>query len=293
MSTPTNPHKKTKCFLLTIFSKNLREFTNFIQSLKLKRATYQLEACPTTQKEHIQAFLEFEDAISYATLKKYPMLKEAHIEGAKCPKHAQSYCSKEDTRIEGPFQLGPAYLIKKPTLKVIREHVLNGDLEKIKTEFYGVFLRCRRAIIEEISLHRKVETTQTTRGIWISGDPGVGKTFTVRSMDEPVYTKPPNKWWDAYNGEHIVLADDWDEEQARWASHYLKIWTDKYPFIAECKGGSIRPSYRWFIVTSNLKLHEFCRDYPKIKHDAIKRRFIEIDFNTIEGKQLFVDMFNL
>jgi len=293
MSTKGNESKKTRCFLLTIFSRQLKEFTEFIQTLPIKRATYQLEACPTTQKEHIQAFIEFEEGISYNKLKKYPILQGAHIEGARCPKHAQAYCSKEDTRIEGPFQVGPAYLIRKPTLKVIREYILNGNLEKIKEEFFGVYLRCRRAIIEEISLHRKVETTQTTRGIWISGDPGVGKTFTVRSMDEPIYTKSPNKWWDAYNGELIILADDWDEEQARWASHYLKIWTDKYPFIAECKGGSVRPSYHWFIITSNLKLHEFRSDYPNIKYGATKRRFLEIACNTPEGKPLFIDMFNL
>lgn len=293
MSATTNKSKKTKCFLLTIFSSNLEGFHEFVQTLPLKRATYQLEACSTTQKEHIQAFLEFEEGISYNRLKLCPFLQGAHIEGARCPKHAQNYCSKEETRIEGPFQIGPAYLIKKPTLKVIREYILNGDVEKIKSDFFGIYLRSRRAILEEISLHSKVTTTTTTRGIWISGNPGIGKTFTVRRMDKPIYSKPPNKWWDAYNGESIVLADDWDEDQSKWASHYLKIWTDKYPFVAETKGGSIRPSYEWFIITSNLKLIEFCRDYSNVKTDAIKRRFLEIDFNTLEGKQLFVDMFNL
>lgn len=293
MSSSGNQSKKTKCFLLTIFTSNLEGFHEFVTTLPLKRATYQLEACTTSGKQHIQAFLEFETGISYNKLKLCPFLQGAHIEGARCPKHAQAYCSKEETRVEGPFQLGPAYLIKKPSLKVIRELIIKGDIESIKNDFYGIYLRCRRTILEELSLHTKVPTTATTRGIWISGAPGIGKTFTVRRMEQPIYTKPPNKWWDAYNGETIILADDWDEDQSKWASHYLKIWTDRYPFIAECKGGSVRPSYEWFIVTSNLKLSEFCRDYTKVKHDAIQRRFTEINFDTTEGKQLFIDMFNL
>lgn len=286
-------YQKNKSFLLTIFNVELQQFHEFVNGLNLLRATYQLELCPTTNKQHIQAFLEFEIPISYKMLKAFPILSNSHLEGARCPKFAQAYCSKDDTRLEGPFQLGPAYILKKPTLKVIRELVIKGDLETIKKDYFGVFLRCRRAILDEISLHQPQETTTDTRGIWICGNPGVGKTFTVRSMEQGVYTKPPNKWWDSYNGEKIVLADDWDEDQSKWCAHYLKIWTDKYPFIAEIKGGAIRPLYDWFIVTSNLSIDEFCREYTNIKTDAIKRRFKQFDFNTTEGKQHFIDMFNL
>lgn len=293
MSSRGNQYKKTKCFILTVFKVELEDFHDWINTLDLIRATYQLELCKTTNKQHIQAFLEFNEGISYNKLKLCPILKDTHIEGARCPKFAQSYCSKEDSRLEGPFQTGPPYIIKKPTLKVIRELVIKGDLDTIKQEYFGIYLRSRRAILDEISLHQPTETTATTRGIWISGNPGIGKTFIVRSMDQRIYTKPPNKWWDSYNNERIVLADDWDDDQSKWCAHYLKIWTDKYPFIAEFKGGAIRPCYDWFIVTSNLNLHEFCREYPYIKAEAIRRRFQQFDFNTPEGKQHFVDMFNL
>lgn len=293
MSTKGNQSKKTKCFLLTVFNADLEEFHEWIKTLPIIRATYQLELCPSTTRQHIQAFIEFLEGISYNKLKLCPILKDAHIEGARCPKFAQNYCSKEDSRVEGPFQCGPPYIIKKPTLKVIRDLVIKGDIETIKRDYFGIYIRSRRAILDEISLLQPQETTTNTRGIWIHGNPGVGKTFTVRSMEQGVYTKPPNKWWDSYNNEKIVLADDWDEEQGKWCSHYLKIWTDKYPFIAEIKGGAVRPVYDWFIVTSNLSLDEFCREYTNIKTDAVKRRFKQFDFNTDEGKQHFIDMFNL
>lgn len=39
-------------------------------------------------------------------------------------------------------------------------------------------------------------------------------------------------------------------------SHYLKIWTDKWPFPAECKGSVVRPEFDYFVVTSNYSIEE-------------------------------------
>ena len=53
--------------------------------------------------------------------------------------------------------------------------------------------------------------------------------------------------------------------------HYLKIWSDKYPFNAETKGGTIFIRPKVIVVTSNFEIEEL-HDKPQIQ-DAIKRRF--------------------
>jgi len=47
-----------------------------------------------------------------------------------------------------------------------------------------------------------------------------------------------NKWWDGYSGQRVVLLEDFRHADL---ADYLKIWTDRYPFTAEIKGGTVRP----------------------------------------------------
>ena len=68
-------------------------------------------------------------------------------------------------------------------------------------------------------------------GIWIYGPPGTGKSHYARAhySNGGLYLKPQNKWWDGFQGEPNVWLDDFD---FKGLGHYLKIWADKYCFIA-------------------------------------------------------------
>lgn len=103
---------------------------------------------------------------------------------------------------------------------------------------------------------------------WIYGEPGIGKSYYVRSLQTPVYQKPQNKWWDGYANEDIVLLDDLDSDQM---GHLLKIWADGYSFIAETKGGSFRPKYTTLYVTSNYLPEGLFKD--PVLASAVRRRF--------------------
>lgn len=122
-----------------------------------------------------------------------------------------------------------------------------------------------------------------TCGVWIWGAPGTGKTqyalsnFTV-SWNE-VYLKLANKWWDHYQGQRVVLLDDLDPNSGKYLVHHLKQWMDRYPFMAEYKGGSrvIRPCT--FIVTSNYSIED-C--FPMaVDAEAIRRRCDVIHFASL------------
>ena len=67
------------------------------------------------------------------------------------------------------------------------------------------------------------------------------------------YIKEANKWWDGYREDDpahkTVLIDDlhpkWSEKER------LKNWGDRYPFMAEIKGGSILIRPARILITSN------------------------------------------
>lgn len=87
----------------------------------------------------------------------------------------------------------------------------------------------------KLATGKPLEST-TTRGIWIWGPPGVGKSRYVRDNYEDIYDKAQSKWWDGYTGQKTVLLDDHDNP---CLGHYLKRWCDHYPCTGESKGASI------------------------------------------------------
>lgn len=115
--------------------------------------------------------------------------------------------------------------------------------------------------------------------LWIYGKTGIGKSRYVRTnFSGQFYEKPQNKWWDGYTGQKVVLLDDFDLK-GECMGHNLKIWADCYSFIAEIKGGTIRPVITHFIITSQyLPGDIFCQGKDETKWDielkqAIERRF--------------------
>ena len=94
----------------------------------------------------------------------------------------------------------------------------------------------------------------------------------------PFYMKPVNRWWDGYRGQPVaslwpacgqpvaslwpacgqpvVILDDPGVQRFRELEQEVKVWADRYPFIAELKDHSIRAKPEWLVVASNYPLEE-------------------------------------
>lgn len=110
---------------------------------------------------------------------------------------------------------------------------------------------------------------------WHYGPTGTGKSSTVRKENPIFYHKIPNKWWDGYKDQEVVIIDDFGEEHSCLGYH-LKIWADHYPFTAEVKGTtiSLRPSK--IIVTSNYHPSQIWAKQEQLQ--PILRRFKMIEY---------------
>lgn len=71
----------------------------------LKYAIAQLERCPETQRYHVQGFFVLKNPLSFESARK--KLSPDHVEIAvRSPLENIVYCSKEETKVAGPFEYG-------------------------------------------------------------------------------------------------------------------------------------------------------------------------------------------
>lgn len=112
-------------------------------------------------------------------------------------------------------------------------------------------------------------------GYWIAGFAGTGKSTDARrfagGINERLYTKQRNTWWNEYDGQQVVIMDDPHLEDRGWLTPYLKIWADKFVFDAETEGGAIRMRPKFFIVTANYTLDTFVEHEED--RETLRRRF--------------------
>lgn len=116
------------------------------------------------------------------------------------------------------------------------------------------------------------------KNLWMWGPQRTGKSYWADNfLPKPkyeVYDKSPNKWWDGYCDEKIVLLEDFDPEQCQYIAHYVKKWADRKPITGAIKGGSMRicPANFHLIVTSNYSIDQCFNEKDAA---AIKERFEE------------------
>lgn len=66
----------------------------------------QLELCPETGREHLQAYVELSKTSRYSIVRKIFDDPTIHVEVVHKDNGASSYCLKEETRVEGPVEYG-------------------------------------------------------------------------------------------------------------------------------------------------------------------------------------------
>lgn len=145
-----------------------------------------------------------------------------------------------------------------------------GKLDDVPPDVYIKYYRTLKDIAKDNM--SKPEDLETCCGVWIYGPPGVGKSHYARNEFKDAYFKMQNKWWCGYQNEENVILDDFDSKQL---GHHLKIWADKYSFVAETKGYAINIRPKKFVVTSNYKIEDIFNEDAALC-EAIKRRFIVI-----------------
>nr|WAE42391.1 MAG: replication associated protein [Cressdnaviricota sp.] len=222
------------------------------------------EVAPTTGTPHLQCAIVVSSPTSIRALsKRLPRAAIRVMDGT--PEQSRTYCSKSDT---APYERGvcPISNVEKGNKEKRRWADAFSAVQENRLDDVPKDILCTKLKSVEYAVQRvkqtKTDLSTLTEWLheWRYGETGTGKSETARADNPGAYIKDPTKdWWDGYNGEEVVIIEDFDKYQVKQGGD-MKRWLDKYPFQAPIKGGYLLIRPKKIVVTSNYRVEEIWSD---------------------------------
>lgn len=266
-------------FLFTINNPTEAELDNLRHLVDDGRANYvifQLEQGEGTGTLHAQGYLELPEQLRYQRVRGI-LLDRAHVEARRGTQaQAIRYCSKAQTRVEGPYVYGtPKEQGKRTDLHVIVEELKAGKrLSELMTDYASTICKYPRGL-SLVESHYRQSNANCFRQVAVLvfyGRTGTGKTrAALGDYSTPYFVLDSgnNLWWDGYCGQQRLVLDDF--------TGWIKFGTllrilDGHPLRCEIKGGFTWAEYTEIIITSNLRWEQWYRSITDLQRDALGRR---------------------
>ena len=187
--------------------------------------------------------------------------------------HAQAYeyCTKEETRLEGPFETGepPVGAGHRSDLDNLRRDLDQAaTLLKVSENHFPLFLRYYGNIVRYMDLHTTPRSSFDGAHIYW-GVTGSGKSYKAFADNPTAYIIPGGShvWYDGYAGESTIIFDEFEPKSTTFES-ILRV-CDKYPLRLPVKGGFVHCLATSVYFTSNYDPREW---YPDRDFSPMARR---------------------
>jgi len=227
---------------------------------------------------HLQGYVILNKVARLTGMKK--INNRAHWEQAKgTSDQAADYCKKGGKFKErGSFpksykQIGEK---EKERWDLARDNAKRGKFDDIPSDIYVKYCRSLHFIASQHQVNP--DPIETLDNWWYWGSTGTGKSTAARRDNPGYYLKRPNKWWDGYVNQDVVIIEEWCPEYKMLGNH-LKEWADHHAFSAEIKGGSMSIRPKKIIITSNYSMEQ-CFEDPAML-EPLRRRFKVKEFKKL------------
>lgn len=219
-------------------------------------AVWQLERGASAAGTHIQYTVEFRSPVRMSFLTKaWPGIHADARRGT--PEEAKTYCTKERTRIAGPWEKGvfPTGQGHRTDLDILGKTIQDGaSFHRLAVSSPSMVIRYSRGIQALKTWHFEPLFRPFLDVIVHWGATGTGKTWTVYMENDDVFavmTPSSNGhiWFDGYDQQKIVLFDDFRPD---WMTSSLLLrLLDKYPMTVEVKGAQVAWNPKKIFITTD------------------------------------------
>jgi len=263
----------------------LLDVQNIMQHSSISFGIWQHERGAETGHDHIQLYVEFRHAVSLSRLRS--LFQDSHCEARRGSRQqAVDYCSKEETRVAGPYSVG-TYEEQAPGTRSDIKHLHTSVLSKRSLhELWtspgsgaSMFRYHRGVAVMRATLSLEERRADKPYVVILWGPTGTGKSARVNHSHPESFRvhQPASKsmpvWWDGYEGQHTVLFDDfygWYKFSA------LLVLLDRYPNRVDYRGGSAEFVSKRVYITSNVAPRAWYPGVDDARFAALERRFDEV-----------------
>lgn len=195
------------------------------------------EVAPTTGTPHLQGYLELKSPYLWTSIQAklnvvYPVAATSKVWTTRrrgTAQQAADYCKKDGDITEwGEISKQG----ERTDLKELAEEIKakKRTVEEIAMEDPYAFHKFGRTLQQIQTISQRYEYRQwRTEGIWYYGPTGIGKTYKAMqgySVDTHYIKCLDDQWWDGYNGQDIVI---FNEFRGQITFHELLDLADEWP----------------------------------------------------------------
>jgi len=271
-----DPNAKGRRFIFTLNHPTEEETPDSILEWPgIQFIVFQKEKGATSGIEHYQGYFELSGVGQQriSTLKRrlngraYFAVAQGNVEDGR------KYSTKEATRIDGPWERGVPRSGQghRSDLVAVADQVKQSLPMRVIAEnnptAYIKYYRGILALRQQLQEVRK----EATKGIYIWGPAGTGKTTWTRDRHPGAYWKSADQWWQNYDSEEVVVFDEWLCNHHRITDMNQLI--SNCPYKVQTKGGSVEFVAKTVIVISNVSLFDAYRNCPQEVREAFMGRF--------------------
>ncbi len=243
-------------------------------------AVWQLEEGNETEREHLQGYCILKEHRNLNWIKRL-ISNRVHAEISRgSAEDNQTYCTKEKTRVDGPWTMGaiPENVQgKRNDLLEVQKKIDGGvPMREIADEHFSAFVKYNRGFSIYKSLHCEMRITKS-QVIALVGPTSIGKSYWARENTRGEhgtgFVAWDKNWFCGYNGTDDLIFNDFIGQVD--FGKMLQIM-DEGQWTLNQKGGSVQCNPKRIVITSNFMAQQWY-DYVAIRgnFDALKRR---IDF---------------
>lgn len=220
----------------------------------------QLERCPTSGRLHYQGYMELNDQYRNRKLQAICGVKMSFYDRKGTQQECITYCTKEETRVDGPWTYGTPKKSNKQASNI--STLVSVSEQKGRRAAFeecpGLYARHYKLLDHLDSISDPPERPGT-RIIVYHGEPGTGKSYEARHRFPGCAKIQDNVhgWFDGYVDQKVVLIDEF---MCLMPLQIMLQLCEDTPMRVPVKGGFRIMRANTIVITTNKKPEEL---YPR------------------------------
>jgi len=249
------------------------------------------EVCPDSKKLHLQGFIRFKSTKLFKTLVSH--FKGVHFEIMKSDVVSSiKYCKKDGKWKE--YGLSPlSKQGQRYDLIKLKDEILASKVtvDEIAVNMPGIYHQYSRTLskVEDIAMRKKFRT-EMTKGFWLWGETGTGKSHHAYKDFTPethyVLNVQDKGWWEGYKQQETVIINEF---RGQIPYGELLDLVDRWPKSVPRRGRDPLPfTSKRVIITSSLPPDDvYCNISIADSLKQLERRFKIIRVRS--GQEVILD----